>query len=109
VKCGHLNENRRRKCVECGKPRPPRQRPAHLAALEADYEAYIAINGGEHCAICGRKPSKKRRLDRDHDHKTGRPRALLCARCNRALPGWISPEWLRLAANYLDRYQEDAV
>ena len=26
---------------------------------------------------------------------------MLCARCNRALPSFITPEWLRAAANYL--------
>jgi len=36
------------------------------------------------CAICG-IPDKK--LDVDHDHKTGKVRALLCKRCNT----WLAP------------------
>lgn len=102
VRCGHPNPNRKRNCEACGKPRPPRRRPAHLAALEQDYAAFVALNGGEHCAICGRLPSATRRLDRDHCHDTGEPRGLLCARCNRALPSWVTADWLRAAAAYLE-------
>ena len=101
-KCGHVNAPRKRKCARCGKPRPARRKPAHMAALEADYAAFVALNGSDHCAICGRPPSARRRLDRDHDHATGRARGLLCARCNRGLPSWITPAWLRAAANYLE-------
>lgn len=79
---------------------PPR--PKHLVALEADYDSYIELNGGEHCAICERRRTEKdRRLDRDHDHRTGQPRGLLCHRCNRALPSWMTAEWLDAAAEYL--------
>ena len=58
---------------------------------------------GERCGICGKGPSATRRLDRDHDHKTGQPRGLLDHRCNRALPSWATPEWLEAAAAYLRR------
>lgn len=78
-----------------------------MRALEQDYAAFVALNGGEFCAICRRKPSKVRRLDRDHDHKTGKPRGLLCARCNRSLPAWVTAEWLRDAADYLERTEGD--
>jgi hypothetical protein len=103
VKCGAVNPSRKRLCQICGKPKPARRKPAHMAALEQPYEAYLAMNHGiERCAICDRPPGS-RRLDRDHDHITGRPRGLLCARCNRALPSWMTPKWLRKATYYLER------
>ena len=82
--------------------RKAKRKPTHMKALEIPYEDYIALNGGEHCGICKAEP-KTKRLDRDHDHKTGKPRGLLCHRCNRALPAWITVEWLSLATNYLVR------
>ena len=73
-----------------------------MTALTLTYEEYIELNGGEHCSICGKLPTT-RRLDRDHDHKTGLPRGLLCHRCNRQLPSWMTEEWLLSAADYLHR------
>jgi hypothetical protein len=108
VACKHRNPSIKRNCQLCGKPRPKRARPAHLRALENDYDAFIALNGGEHCAICLRPPSGTRRLDRDHCHTTGRARGLLCPRCNRALPNWITGEWLRAAADYVERAEKAA-
>ena len=101
VKCGATNPTRLRKCRACGKHRPKRKRPA---ALQLTYEQYIELNGGEHCGICGRKPSPNRRLDRDHDHgPSGKPRGLLCWRCNSQLRTWMTIEWLSAASAYLER------
>lgn len=44
---------------------------------------YIAQNGL--CAVCQSPPSGKFRLAVDHDHVTGKVRALLCMNCNAAL------------------------
>lgn len=101
AKCRCWNPSNLRKCSACGKPKPARKRPAHMAALDLSYEQYVALNGSETCGIC-RKPPAGRRLDRDHDHLTGRPRGLLCHRCNRQLPAWVDARWLRLAAVYLE-------
>lgn len=100
--CGHRNPGRKRLCELCGGSKPKKARPKHLVALESDYEAYVALNGGDHCGICRRQRRGGRRLDRDHDHKTGRPRGLLCHRCNRALPHWMTASWLGAAADYLE-------
>lgn len=103
VKCNTLNENAKRKCTACGKPKPAARRPKHMVALEGSYEQFVEINGGEFCGICGAAP-KTKRLDRDHCHKTGTPRGVLCPICNRHLGHWYTAEWLRAAADYLDRH-----
>jgi hypothetical protein len=107
VKCGASNQGRARKCAACGKPRPARRKPAHMAALDLGYDGYLALNGGEHCGICKRTRDQlanpARRLDRDHDHLTGRPRGLLCRECNRKLRSWLTREWLMAALAYLER------
>lgn len=68
------------------------------------------------CAICGEtetarasrpiSPGKTRGLSSDHDHITGKPRGLLCSRCNTAL-GLMTenPELLRRAAAYVEEYR----
>lgn len=77
-----------------------------MSALDMTYEDYVTLNGGEFCGVCGRKPSANRRLDRDHDHRAMHPRGLACAKCNRALPSWITVEWLEAAIAYLKRAEE---
>lgn len=102
--CRTKNPRIKRNCVKCGKPRPKTRQPAHMTALELSYEQYVELNGGDHCGICGVPRPSTRRLDRDHCHEgEGRPRGLLCHRCNRALARWVSVEWLRAAIVYLER------
>lgn len=108
IRCGQRNDGRKRKCWACLKPRPSRKRPVHMAALDLAYEEYVTLNGGEHCGICGNPRSETRRLDRDHDHATGRPRGLLCWSCNRQLRTWATVAWLRAAAAYLERAEARA-
>jgi hypothetical protein len=68
------------------------------------------------CALCGgaetagaarpRIDGAVRSLNGDHDHLTGKPRALLCSRCNTAL-GLLGddPDLLRRAAEYIEEYR----
>ena len=51
------------------------------------------------CSVCKRVGI----LSRDHDHKTGRQRGVICHKCNLAL-GLVgdNPELLRLLADYLE-------
>jgi hypothetical protein len=106
-KCLTLNGPGTRKCSKCGKPRPKRSPPKHMAALNESYESYVELNGGEFCGICGRPPSPGRKLDRDHDHSTplGTPRGLLCSLHNRWLPRWMTLELARAIVEYLERYE----
>ena len=101
-KCKRQWPRVKRLCI-CGTRRPAPQTPAHKRVLvEVPYERWVAVFG-ERCNICGREPGAHRRLDRDHDHASGLPRGTLCFRCNKALPNWMTPEWLRSAAEYLER------
>lgn len=80
-----------------------------MAALDLPYEEFVRANGGsEDCGICGR-PRGTRRHQRDHEHQgAGKPRGILCCVCNRNLVATryglkVTPEWLRAAAEYLER------
>ena len=63
---------------------------------EADYQRMLADQGGV-CKICLGEARHKKGFHVDHDHVTGRVRAILCSRCNGAL-GWFE----KYAKNILD-------
>jgi hypothetical protein len=66
----------------------------------ADYEAMSSRQNGA-CALCGRKPGGT--LCVDHCHVTGRPRHLLCRKCNIGLGNFNEdPVLVRAAADYLE-------
>lgn len=106
VVCRHVNPPRKRNCEQCGKRRPPRKRPAHLAVLETTtYEECVA-RFGERCGICGSRPKPGKKLHRDHEHKDGGEiRGLLCFRDNSALRSYMTIDWLRNALAYLEAYE----
>ena len=73
---------------------------------KVDYDVEFARQDGR-CALCGKR-SPRRRLDRDHDHLTGRFRGLLCRRCNRALaPFEWSDEAMTKLVTYLKAILKD--
>lgn len=103
-KCRLRHPRRTAKCP-CGNKRPAARQAAHMHALNLSYDEYLRRNGGvERCGICGAEPKPGRRLHRDHDHTNGgRPRALLCFRCNSGLRNYMTVEWLESALAYLRR------
>lgn len=62
-----------------------------------DVSAMLAAQGGR-CAIC-KEPPKRKVVD--HDHATGRPRGILCHRCNVALAHVENLDFRRKALRYL--------
>jgi len=75
-----------------------------------DYDAMARTQNGL-CAICNNpeysldKDGGPRMMAVDHCHETGKVRALLCARCNKALGAFKdSPELLRKAALYIESF-----
>jgi hypothetical protein len=88
--------------------RPANHRATHLqrnyGLTEEDYALMLAGQGGG-CSICGVPPNGKH-LVVDHDHITGKVRALLCAPCNATLGNMKdSPSLLRAAADYIERHK----
>lgn len=104
-----------RKCSEwLQSPKGRRyQRRRNLASrfniTPADYERMFVAQGGV-CFVC-KKPETRNFKGRvcplaiDHDHATGKIRALLCHACNKAL-GFSNDDssLLRLLADYIDGF-----
>ena len=71
-------------------------------ATATSYKELESQQGGR-CAICGKTPSR-RSLHWDHNHATGAPRGLLCARCNFAISTFEMAGWPQKAQAYLELY-----
>jgi hypothetical protein len=68
----------------------------------------FAEQGGR-CVICQlrEEDTPTNRFHVDHCHETGQVRALLCHACNTSLGKMKdSPELLRRAADYIERYRD---
>jgi len=80
-------------------------------------EEYVAMFLGQQgkCAICHRAETRRykgrlRNLAVDHDHETGKIRALLCAACNIGIGSFRhDPNHLRAAKAYLDFHHESFI
>ena len=84
--------------------------PARYGITLDEYNAMHAEQDGL-CGICG-KPEyivmrgETKRLVIDHDHDTGKVRALLCDGCNTGLAKFKeNPDALREAAQYIERHK----
>ena len=65
----------------------------------AEVDAMIAAQGGL-CALCEVRPATQV----DHDHKTGKVRAILCLLCNAGMGAFKDdPNIIRNAIAYLER------
>jgi hypothetical protein len=71
-----------------------------------EYDAMFEAQGGV-CAICGGVHDDGRRLYVDHDHATGKVRALLCRRCNTVV-GFVNEDSdiLLRTSEYLRRHNQ---
>lgn len=71
--------------------------------MTVEQYAQMFDDQGGLCAIC-LQPPQAYRLCIDHDHVTGKVRALLCRGCNLTLGATSDPEWFRRAADFLERH-----
>jgi len=79
---------------------------ANYGLTRQQYEAMVEAQGGV-CALCKRSAREVDGfiLDVDHDHATGKVRALLCRLCNIGIGHFYDePALLRAAADYLERF-----
>jgi hypothetical protein len=96
---GHANN-----CIRC------KNLTQLYGMTQADYERMSQEQGGR-CACCGgpgdnRSDWRKHPLHIDHDHATGKVRALLCGTCNLLL-AWLEPDPSRAekALAYLKKHR----
>ena len=71
-------------------------------------ELSVEIHGGElhHCGCCRKAPTKVKRHDRDHDHRSGKARGVACSYCNRErLRGIANLEEARWVVAYFERVE----
>ena len=74
------------------------------------YEDYLSMHHEQdyRCKICKRHANEfKRGLVVDHDHKTGKVRALLCTNCNSQLHVLENKELYDKYMIYLNNYKEE--
>ncbi len=102
--CGTRNERVKRKCTndECRRARPKKRASKHQQTLrDHSYTFYVQVARDIHgvtdecCCACGKPRSQAKHHDRDHDHRTGKPRGLLCPGnqgCNILLVPWVTCE-----------------
>ena len=113
-KCKYRNERAKRKCLFCGAAKPKKHVPKHARTLRDDgYEHYVEVaevlHGvtDERCCVCGRPKSEERRHDRDHDHRTGHPRGLVCSLDNRLMKyTQLDAARAKLIWQYLERAEK---
>lgn len=109
--CKKCQEKRRRERIATGKLEytPGQKQEYNLRKYNltlADFDEMLARQGGR-CAICGTDELGHRgRFCVDHDHETGKTRALLYSKCNTGLGMFKdSTDNLQRALDYLNNFQ----
>jgi hypothetical protein len=63
----------------------------------------LKLNNRDFCANCGKPPKEGKVLHVDHNHKTGKRRALLCSYCNMVV-GIVESGIVDKVKIYLEKY-----
>lgn len=125
VSCAKPNVNGKDQCDDCnskeytryaksrlteeGRRRELTNQMRHLYGITYEEYEELAAQQNHVCEICRQGRNRKgQRLFVDHDHDTGVLRGLLCQNCNSVLGlAHDSPEVLRQAAEYIEKYREN--
>lgn len=107
------NSNHQKRCKLCAKDRTARYRQTEYGITTKEYN-FLVRKQRNKCALCGRKErrrnyktGKRQTLCLDHDHITGKNRALLCRDCNFALGLFDDNIFLVMkAVQYLRKHKE---
>lgn len=113
-KCGEEDQDKFYKtgrwCASCQREAV---RDGRYRKLGVSRDEYLAVLHGQlgACEICGQKESDVkggvRGLHLDHDHKTGKRRGILCARCNQCIGRFKEDTVLmQNAITYINKYLE---
>lgn len=74
--------------------------------MTLDQKVSLLADQAGKCALCGTKCRGETDTNVDHDHTTGKIRAILCRGCNTGLGQFKdSPALLRKAAEYIEAHQ----
>jgi hypothetical protein len=102
-------QHRERYRATNGKDRVFDQSLQRLYGITLEQYNQMLDGQGHVCGLCGEAPDTKKRMHVDHNHVTGRIRALLCHHCNLLIGNAKeSMDRLRLAIAYLERHGNDA-
>ena len=70
-----------------------------------EYRTMVVVQNGR-CGICGERPEYPKKLYVDHNHLTGKVRALLCNDCNTGLGAFKDNlDYLTSAFEYLSKFR----
>lgn len=109
--CKHCNEsfsimnNAQVYCKRCCPTRPSYQRLQHYGLSQPEFDSLLQMQNGL-CKICNCSLTENpRKLDVDHNHKTGKIRGLLCHRCNMIVGFLDKGDWtaqLQKISSYIE-------
>jgi hypothetical protein len=109
VRARNLASQRKYRATPEGRAKKRARQRAYYHCTPEAYQSMVEAQDGK-CAICLCPPAARfngriKQLAVDHDHETGKIRALLCDRCNAGL-GYFrnNPTFLLAAVAYLDRH-----
>lgn len=77
--------------------------------ITPEQHAQMLVLQGSACAICAEPFASTREMHVDHNHHTGKVRALLCGNCNKALGHIEKHGWKARAEIYLSRFANGSI